>query len=263
MNKHEKRKNQPIYSGVLKYFPNALLYVSEVSLAGNEQHHPDKPLHWDKSKSTDEADALVRHLLDAGKFDDDGIRHTGKVVWRALGLLQRELEKDCVIEVFEDIPGWEDFYQVSNTGKVKSFSRKWSPTESILTPVMSFDGYLKVSLKNKDKVEHVEINRLVAKTFIDKNYTEKGLVCDHIDRDKTNNNLYNLRIVSVRENTSNNGLKKLTGAFKRKNGKYQALININGRQKTIGTFNTETEAHNAYKNSLALLERELDESVEN
>ena len=58
-----QRKEQPVYSGVLKYFPNAIKYVSVVSKKGNDQHHPDKPLHWDKSKSTDEPDALVRHLL--------------------------------------------------------------------------------------------------------------------------------------------------------------------------------------------------------
>ncbi|QDP49286.1 MAG: hypothetical protein Tp156SUR476192_33, partial [Prokaryotic dsDNA virus sp.] len=47
--KHKERKNTPVYTGVIKYFPNALKYVSKVSLQGNTQHHPDKPLHWDKS----------------------------------------------------------------------------------------------------------------------------------------------------------------------------------------------------------------------
>ena len=91
MDKHAKRKAQPVFSGVLRYFPNAIKYVSEVSLAGNKQHHADKPLHWDMSKSTDEADALMRHLIDSGTMDDDGILHTGKVAWRALALLEREL----------------------------------------------------------------------------------------------------------------------------------------------------------------------------
>ena len=65
----------PVYTGVLKYFPDALKEVSKVSNAGNSQHHPDKPLHWDKSKSTDNEDALVRHLVDHSKnpVDDDGI----------------------------------------------------------------------------------------------------------------------------------------------------------------------------------------------
>ena len=90
----QKRKQLPIYSGVLKYFPDALAEVSKVSRAGNEQHHPDKPLHWDRSKSTDELDALTRHLLEAGKRDTDGIRHSAKVAWRALAHLQKEIEQN-------------------------------------------------------------------------------------------------------------------------------------------------------------------------
>jgi len=90
----QKRKQLPIYSGVLKYFPDALAEVSKVSRAGNEQHNPDKPLHWDRSKSTDELDALTRHLLEAGKLDTDGIRHSAKVAWRALAHLQKEIEQN-------------------------------------------------------------------------------------------------------------------------------------------------------------------------
>lgn len=89
----QKRKQLPVYSGVLKYFPDAIAEVSKVSRAGNEQHHPDKPLHWDRSKSTDELDALTRHLLEAGKIDTDGIRHSAKICWRALANLQKEIEQ--------------------------------------------------------------------------------------------------------------------------------------------------------------------------
>tara|TARA_A100001201_G_scaffold139174_1_gene130840 strand:+ start:1104 stop:1397 length:294 start_codon:yes stop_codon:yes gene_type:complete len=91
--KHTERKNMPVYTGVIKYFPNALKYVSKVSLQGNAQHHPDKPLHWDKSKSTDHLDALTRHLIDADKIDDDGLLHLGKVAWRALAALEDYIEK--------------------------------------------------------------------------------------------------------------------------------------------------------------------------
>lgn len=91
----EQRKALPLASGVLDYFPDALLVVAEVSRVGNEQHHPGQPLHWDKSKSADEADALMRHLLDRGTYDVDGLRHSGKVAWRALALLQRELDAEA------------------------------------------------------------------------------------------------------------------------------------------------------------------------
>jgi len=89
------RKDLPICTGVLDYFPDALAAVAGCSLAGNKQHHPDKPLHWDKSKSTDEADALVRHLMERGTLDTDGIRHSAKVAWRALAMLQREIDAEA------------------------------------------------------------------------------------------------------------------------------------------------------------------------
>jgi hypothetical protein len=90
------RKNMPVYTGVMKYFPRAIKYVSLVSQAGNDQHHPEKPLHWDKKKSFDHTDALARHLLDHSyePIDDDGYLHLGKVAWRALAALEIYLENE-------------------------------------------------------------------------------------------------------------------------------------------------------------------------
>jgi len=90
----KERKDTPVFSGVLRYFPDAIMEIARVSLQGNIQHHPEKPLHWDRNKSNDDLDALARHLIDAGTIDDDGIRHTAKVAWRALASLQKELEAD-------------------------------------------------------------------------------------------------------------------------------------------------------------------------
>lgn len=96
----QERKDTPVFSGVLNYFPLALKEVAKVSKAGNDQHNPGQPLFWDRSKSTDELDALTRHLLDAGTFDSDGMRHSAKLAWRALANLQKELEpKEEEIEV--------------------------------------------------------------------------------------------------------------------------------------------------------------------
>ena len=88
------RKAVPIYSGVLRYFPDAIAAVAECSWRGNEQHNPGQPLHWDRAKSTDEHDALLRHLMEAGTVDSDGIRHSAKVAWRALAALQKEIERE-------------------------------------------------------------------------------------------------------------------------------------------------------------------------
>ncbi len=88
------RKDQPLATGCLDYFPDALTEVAELSRVGNEQHNPGSPLHWDRSKSGDEADALLRHLRDRGTRDTDGVRHSAKVAWRSLALLQKEIEAD-------------------------------------------------------------------------------------------------------------------------------------------------------------------------
>lgn len=90
----EERKQRPVFSGLMKYFPNALMEVAHVSWVGNEQHNPGTPMHWDRSKSTDEADALARHLIQSGTIDDDGLRHSAKCAWRALALLEKEIENE-------------------------------------------------------------------------------------------------------------------------------------------------------------------------
>ena len=88
----QERKGIPITTGVLDYFPLAIAEVAKCSKAGNDQHNPGQPLHWAKGKSTDHADCIPRHLIDRGTFDTDGIRHSAKLAWRALALLQIELE---------------------------------------------------------------------------------------------------------------------------------------------------------------------------
>jgi hypothetical protein len=86
------RKRIPIWSGVIKYFPDAIIEIAKVSLAGNEQHNPGQPLHWAREKSTDQEDTIMRHLMEAGSVDSDGQRHTAKAAWRILAKLQLELE---------------------------------------------------------------------------------------------------------------------------------------------------------------------------
>lgn len=92
--KHAQRKGQPIFSGCLMYFPDALLAIGECSRIANEQHNAGEPMHWSREKSADHPDALLRHLIDAGTMDDDNILHSTKVAWRALAMLQLELENN-------------------------------------------------------------------------------------------------------------------------------------------------------------------------
>ena len=93
----QKRKDTPVYSGVVAYFPLALKEIAKASGEGNKQHHADKPLHWDRSKSGDELDAMMRHLLDHASgevFDDCGTRHIVKCGWRILAFIQKTMENE-------------------------------------------------------------------------------------------------------------------------------------------------------------------------
>lgn len=90
----QERKERPLARGVLDYFPDALLEVARLSKIGNDQHNPGQEMHWAKEKSTDHADCILRHLIDRGTIDTDNVRHSAKVAWRALALLQIELDKE-------------------------------------------------------------------------------------------------------------------------------------------------------------------------
>ncbi len=95
--KAQKRKDTPVYSGCITYFPLALKEIAKASAEGNKQHHNDKPLHWDRSKSGDELDAMMRHLLDHASgelFDDCGTRHIVKCGWRILAFIQKTMESE-------------------------------------------------------------------------------------------------------------------------------------------------------------------------
>jgi hypothetical protein len=90
---HAVRKAAPAFSGVLAYFPDAILEIARLSRVGNEQHNAGQPMHWAKDKSRDHGDCIVRHQLDHDTEDTDGVYHDVKVAWRALAQLQTRLEK--------------------------------------------------------------------------------------------------------------------------------------------------------------------------
>lgn len=78
-----ERKTYPMYGGLLAYFPSALAKVAHHSYVSNDKHNPNQPMHHDRAKSGDEADALVRHLMEGD--------YVG-MAWRALSLLQKDCE---------------------------------------------------------------------------------------------------------------------------------------------------------------------------
>jgi hypothetical protein len=89
-----ERKATPVYSGVLRYFPDAIAAVARLSKKGNDKHNPGEPLHWSRGKSNDHGDCIVRHQMTPDELDPDtGEIHAVAVAWRALAQLQLLEEK--------------------------------------------------------------------------------------------------------------------------------------------------------------------------
>lgn len=92
-----ERKNIPVYSGFICYFPDAIAEVAKLSKEGNDQHNPGSPLHWDRSKSGDERDALMRHVLDGVHIHETDLEarilEARAVAWRSMADLQKLCEK--------------------------------------------------------------------------------------------------------------------------------------------------------------------------
>ena len=78
----EQRKRVPIYTGFIKYFPDAIIEVTKQSTRGMLQH--DTPT-WNKDVSTDELDALMRHMIE---------EDWAAVAWRAMANLQRQCDEE-------------------------------------------------------------------------------------------------------------------------------------------------------------------------
>jgi hypothetical protein len=82
-----ERKSIPVYTGFINYFPRAIAEVAKVSLAGGIQQHGQtaETLHWDRPKSGDELDAMMRHVID---------KDWAQVAWRAMANLEKYLERE-------------------------------------------------------------------------------------------------------------------------------------------------------------------------
>lgn len=99
-----ERKNYPMLSGCLKYFPAALAGVANTSKLGNDKHNPGQPLHHARGKSMDHGDCIIRHLIDvedllaaqARGSDvslDQVLLEVNQLCWRALAYSQELHER--------------------------------------------------------------------------------------------------------------------------------------------------------------------------
>lgn len=155
-------------------------------------------------------------------------------------------------EIFVPIAGYEGIYEVSNLGKVKSFLKSNKRKGDYLTNVLAPIGYYVTALSKNKISKNFYIHRLIATAFIE-NPNNYGYV-DHIDGNKQNNNIPNLRWCSKKQNERFENRKKphhssiYTGVcYDKYWGKWKAVASLNGKTKNIGTYKTEYEAHIKYQ----------------
>ncbi len=143
-------------------------------------------------------------------------------------------------EIYRTIVGYEN-YEVSHFGNVRNIK-----TKRILKPGINGRGYCTITLHIHGNQTHKMIHRLVAIAFLENQDNKKCI--DHIDNDKSNNNLSNLRYATHSENSQNSklSLSNKSGSkgvsFNKKHNKWYAQIMIDGISIFIGSFQNKEDA---------------------
>jgi hypothetical protein len=166
--------------------------------------------------------------------------------------------------------GLETNVEVTKCGKVKRVKKDWYGFSKMCTNLhygeVDFSklkphpqGYkiISIQVKTLQKKKTTSIHQLVAAAFLNYKWNGHKLVVDHIDSNKLNNNIDNLRIITSRENTSKERSLKSglpTGVcFCKQTKKYSSEIQINGKKNHLGRFNTPEEASQVYQDKLKSL----------
>ncbi len=147
-------------------------------------------------------------------------------------------------EIFRAITGYEN-YEVSNHGRVRNVK-----TAKIFKNSIRKDGYESITLPNVTKYIH----RLVAQEFIDNNDATQTQI-DHIDHNRQNNHVSNLRYVTVKQNSMNKSKREgLSSQYKgvyfdKRSKKWVANIVVDGKRKHLGYYDNEYEAGTSYNDA--------------
>ena len=158
------------------------------------------------------------------------------------------------METHKNIINYEKLYTISNLGNIYSLNYKRTNIRQLIKLKKNTNNYLFVTLYNNKIRNNYLLHRLIAIHFISNpnNYN----IVNHIDGNILNNNLENLEWVNNRENISHYKLSKIKsskyiGVYLHKpTNKWLSRIQINNKNTHLGYFNTEEEAHEAYKNAL-------------
>jgi hypothetical protein len=144
------------------------------------------------------------------------------------------------MEEFRTIKGFEN-YQISNLGNVKNIN-----TAKILKTRINNNGYYHTGLRDNGKTRDNLVHRMIAEAFI-QNPLNKPCV-DHIDHNKTNNHIDNLRWTSSKENNQNSSIRadNTSGfkgvSFNKNTNLWNAQIRINGIKTNLGNYDNINDA---------------------
>ena len=172
-------------------------------------------------------------------------------------------------EIWKNIPSYEGYYQASNLGRVRSLDkvRTYKSGASkllegkMLNPTMD-NGYKQVTLTMKGRQKAFKISQLVAMAFLGHKPDGLKLVVDHINGNRLDDRVENLRIVTHRANTStcfraNNGTfsSEYVGVhWSTDSLKWNSKIYYDGINIHLGSFDNETDASDAYQKALSKIE---------
>jgi hypothetical protein len=159
------------------------------------------------------------------------------------------------LEIWIPIINYENYYSVSNRGRVISY---WNRKKPRILKQSINKGYLLVGLhKPNTSTKTFFIHKLVAQHFLNHTPSYYQEVVDHIDNNSLNNDVKNLQLISNRENSSKDkqgGTSKYVGVYWHKFGKkWNATARLNGKKHHLGAFTKEIDAHYAYQNFLKKL----------
>jgi len=171
------------------------------------------------------------------------------------------------MEEWRDIPNYEGYYQASDKGRVRSLDRtvvfrngrEKFYKGKIIKGSLNEDGYRQTTLSGDGICRNFKFSQLVAMAFLGHEPNGHELVVDHINGDKSDDRVENLRIVSHRANTTicfrsneESFSSQYVGVhWNKKSSKWKAQIEHEGVSLHLGLYNTEIEAFNAYHLALS------------